>query len=143
MFTKKLEDQPIIKEIQTKLQELEVYKKACEDTHNAHSQRGKEHDHLYNQHEQLLKTVINTQNSMVKSMQTSSHSLEILSLFVKKHEPILELLISVITGLKGLKNVLLTIAAIVTAIGVIIGAGITIWSIFNTPIVEVLLSIGV
>lgn len=138
---KRLANQPLIIDIQTKLHRLEEYQKFCEETHQSHSKRDIEHDNLYNQHEQLLKTVIETQNSMVKSMEASSHSLDVLSSFVKKHEPVLELLVSVITGLKGLKKLLLTVAAVVTAIGVILGAGITIWSIFNTPVLELLLNI--
>lgn len=141
MFEKRIEDQPVIKEIQAKLQNLENYRKSCEDTHQSHSKRGTEHDNLYNQHEQLLKTVINTQNSMVKSMHASSQSLEVLSSFVKKHEPVLELLISVITGMKGFNKLILTMAAIITSLGIIMGAGVAIWSVFNTPIIDLLLSI--
>ena len=62
-----------------------------------------------------------------------AESFKSMSKFIKDNEKAIEMIVSVIKGFAGLKRLILGTAAIVVALGIILGAVVTTWSILNAP----------
>ena len=124
---------PKIIEIEHRLEKVEAFQEYCKVNHASHTAEDAVQKLIAERHLELINKTIATQESMAKSISSLSVSMNSISKFIKDNEKILELIVSIATGFRGLKKVILGTAAIVAALGVITGAGITVWTIFSTP----------
>ena len=124
---------PKIIEINHRLDKVEAFQEYCKVNHASHTAEDAVQKLIAEKHLELINKTIATQESMANSVNSLSISMNSISKFIKDNEKILELIVSIATGFRGLKKVILGTAAIVAALGVITGAGITVWTIFSTP----------
>lgn len=116
-----------------RLDSLESYRSTCENNHHNHSTKDEIQSMSVARHLELINHTIATQDNMVLSIKSLSESISSISKFIKDNEKALELVVSVVVGLQGFKKVLLGTAALVAALGVILGGALTAWSILNAP----------
>lgn len=137
-----LDNHPKILEIESRILSVETFQEYCKSTHEAHDEKDELHHITAERHLELINKTISAQEGMASSIKSLSVSLGSISNFIKENQNVLELVVSVVTGLRGLKKVILGTAAIVAALGVILGAMITIWGIFNAPsLIDALLAL--
>lgn len=121
---------PKILEIDERLSNVEAFQKFCENNHASHTAEDALQKRISEKQLELINKTIAAQESMAASVNSFMNSI---SKFIKDNEKVLELIASVVTGFRGIKRLILGTAAIVAALGVIAGAGVTVWSIFNAP----------
>ena len=119
--------------IGARLKSLEEYKNTCESNHHNHTTKDEMQSLSVARHLELINHTIATQDNMVLSIKSLSESISSISKFIKDNEKALELVISVVVGFQGIKKILLGTAALITALSIIIGAGLATWSILNAP----------
>lgn len=119
--------------IDNRLDNLENYQKHCENTHNIHSTKDDIQSISVARHLELINRTISTQDSMALSIKQLSDNISSISKFISDNEQVLELIVSITTGFRGIRKVILGTAAIVTALGIIVGAVLATWSIINAP----------
>lgn len=124
---------PKILEIDERLSNVEAFQKFCENNHASHTAEDALQKRISEKQLELINKTISAQESMAASVNSLSNSMNSISKFIKDNEKVLELIVSVVTGFRGIKRLILGTAAIVAALGVIVGAGVTVWSIFNAP----------
>ena len=129
--------------LEARVTNLEEFKTYCSNTHQSHIKNDDIHHSTSEKHLELINKTILSQDAMSASITDLSNNLKSLSTFFSVNKEALELLFSILSGLKGFKRLILGLAAIISAIGIIFGAGITLWLIFSSPhIVETLIKIG-
>lgn len=117
-------------DIDTRIHALEEYQEHCEVKHNGHIEI---HSISVAKQLELINRTIETQDRMTLSIKNLADNVASISKFINSNEEVLDLLGSVITGFRGLRKIILGTAAIVAALGIILGAGLATWSIFNAP----------
>lgn len=143
MNTELIEVKSDIVEIKARVSVLEEFKVHCAENHHAHIRNDDIHQNTSERHLELINKTILSQDAMAASITELSNSLKSLSYFINTNKSALELLFSIVTGLKGFKRGILGLAAIISAIGVLVGASITLWVIFSSPhILDTLIKIG-
>lgn len=137
-----LDNHPKILELENRVSKVEEFQFYCKEHHESHDAQDRLQHITAERHLELINKTISSQEGMATSIKSLSDSLGSISKFIQENQNILELVVSVVTGLRGLKKLVLGTAAIVAALGVILGAGITIWSIFNAPsLIDALLTL--
>lgn len=86
------------------------------------------------QMEGLLVSTAATQRSISDTQKCMSESISVITKFIKKHEPHLELIGSVISLLKGIKLAIVWLAAILGSMSVIVATSAVVWLYFTTPV---------
>lgn len=128
-----LENHPKIIDIERRLQAREAFEVYCKNTHTTHNSRNESHSLAAAQHLELINGIIASQSSLNSSVSSLAESFKSMSKFIKDNEKAIEMIVSVIKGFAGLKRLILGTAAIVVALGIILGAVVTTWSIINAP----------
>lgn len=128
-----LENHPKIIDLERRLQAREAFEVYCKNTHTTHDSRDETHSLAAAKHLELINDIIASQSNLNSSVSSLAESFKSMSKFIKDNEKAIEMIVSVIKGLAGLKRVILGTAAIVVALGVILGAVVTTWSIINAP----------
>lgn len=128
--------------IESRLHNLEVFQGYCKNTHESHAAKDEIQHITAERHLELINKTISAQEGMASSIKSLSDSLGSISKFIKDNQSVLEMVVSIVTGLRGIKKIILGTAAVVAAMGVILGAMVTIWSIFNAPsLIDALLTL--
>lgn len=128
-----INDNPKILEIEQRLAAREAFETYCRNTHITHDSRDESHNLAAARHLELINGILASQTKLNSSVSSLAQSFESMSKFIKDNEKTLEMLVSIIKGFSGLRRVILGTAAIVVALGIILGAAVTTWSIINAP----------
>lgn len=132
-----------VKLIEARVVSLEEFKDFCKDTHQGHIRNDDIHHTTAERHFELINKALISHEAMSSSITDLSNSVKSLSSFIDTNKESLNLIFSILSGLKGMKKAVIRLAAIVAAIGVILGAAITTWSILSSPhILETLMKLG-
>lgn len=84
--------------------------------------------------ENILTSVATTQKTISDTQQCMSESISVITKFIKKHEPHLELIEKVIQTLSSIKTAIVWLAAIIGSMTVIIVAAAVVWLYMTTSI---------
>lgn len=128
-----LENHPKIIDLERRLQAREAFEVYCRNTHTTHDSKDETHSLAAAKHLELINDIIASQSNLNSSVSSLAESFKSMSKFIKDNEKAIEMIVSVIKGFAGLKKIILGTAAIVVALGVILGAVVTTWSIINAP----------
>lgn len=84
--------------------------------------------------EEVLTSIALTQRTISDTQKCMSESISVISKFIKKHEPHLELIEKVIQTLSGIKTAIIWLAAIIGSMTVIATASAVIWVYLTTSV---------
>lgn len=84
--------------------------------------------------EELASSIAATQKTISDTQKCMSESIAVVTKFIKKHEPHLELIEKVIQTLSSIKTAIVWLAAIIGSTTVIIAAAAVVWLYMTTPI---------
>ena len=95
---------PKIIEINHRLDKVEAFQEYCKVNHASHTAEDAVQKLIAEKHLELINKTIATQESMANSVNSLSISMNSISKFIKDNEKILELIVSIATGFRGLKK---------------------------------------
>lgn len=95
---------PKIIEIAHRLEKVESFQEYCKVNHASHTAEAAVQKLIAEKHLELINKTIATQESMANSVSSLSVSMNSISKFIKDNEKILELIVSIATGFRGLKK---------------------------------------
>ena len=84
--------------------------------------------------EEVSLSIATTQETISNTQQCMSESISVITKFIKKYEPHLELIEKVIQTLSSIKTAIAWLAAIIGSMTVIIVAAAVVWLYMTTPI---------
>lgn len=113
--------------VESQLAKLNDYIVECSHKHTMHERKEQ-------QHEELLRTIIDTQKTMSDTQNNMSKSLTVFSNFVEKHEPNFDIVDKVILALGGVKAAVGWLAAVIAGLGIIIGGLLATWVYLSSSI---------
>ena len=95
---------PKIIEINHRLDKVEAFQEYCKVNHASHTAEDAVQKLIAEKHLELINKTIATQENMANSVNSLSISMNSISKFIKDNEKILELIVSIATGFRGLKK---------------------------------------
>lgn len=92
------------------------------------------HTKKANDHDDLLKAISATQSAIGNTQKCLSESIAVITKFIDRHEPSLELVGAAIQTLSSIKTAITWLAAIVGSAVVIVAAVAAVWVYLTTPV---------
>lgn len=129
--------------LETKMHAVEEFQEHCSNSHIAHADNDDIHKLTEEKHLELINQTLLTQSTMAESLKSLSNNIQNLSFFITINKDKLEDLVAILTGIRNIKSAIFSAAAVITAIGTILGAIITMVALIKSPqLLESLLNLG-